>query len=132
MAPEVSVLRRIHVTPMSSTQSCSLGTRLSSTPFGNNCECRNCEKLEPEPPPMVGKIWTPIWVPLDTPNQTPLQQRSFPNEKRRKVHIKTKNISDKALLEELKQQEREKEEKEERKKLGKAAKIRKAKKTYRL
>ena len=115
----------------------SIMTPMASTP--NKCLCNICERLGPEPAPMAGKIWTPIWVPLDLPKCS--EQRSFeeialgkmkgpkkgPNEKRRKVHIKTKIISDVELLEELKQQEREKQEKEERKKLV-IAKKRKAQK----
>ena len=101
----------------------------SSTP--NNLENCNCDlaqlakKLGPMPPPLPGKVWVPGWCLQDE-----LGNKSFDEllldrikgpttgeaaKKRRKVHMKTKIITDNELLEELKQHEREEKEKEEQK-----------------
>ena len=78
------------------------------------------------PPPHPGKIWVPGWCLQDAPTPS---NRSFDEilldkikgpttgeaaKKHRKVHMKTKIITDQELLDELKEHERENQEKEER------------------
>ena len=105
----------------------SASAKMTSSPMVHNCMCQNCIKLGEKPQPIPGKVWTPVWVPLEA--STPKENRSFEEialdkmkgpkkdkgEKRRKIHLKTKIISDEKLLEELKQQERDRKEKEEKK-----------------
>ena len=85
----------------------STSVEMTSSPMVRNCVCENCKKLGEKPPPIPGKVWTPVWVPLEI--ATPKENQSFQEvaldkmkgPKKDKIHLKTKIISDEKLLEEL-------------------------------
>ena len=109
----------------------SLIHQASSTPVinaENSIEC-NCElaqlakRLGPMPPPLPGKVWVPGWCMQDAPanrsfDELFLDKIKGPTsgegvKKRKKVHMKTKLITDTELLEELKAHESEDKAKEQ-------------------
>ena len=100
----------------------------TSTPMDINCSCTVCKQLGAPPKVEPGKICIPVW---SVQNAPPVKntEKSFeeaildrmkgpvdkPVAKRRKVHMKTKIITDENYLAELKMHETEKVRKKEKK-----------------
>ena len=112
----------------------------TSTPNdkGQACHCDVCKRIGKEPPLIPGKIWVPVWS-LQDPPTIEVTNKSFeeivldkikgpvekPVKTRRKVHMKTKILTDEEYLAELKFQEDEANKKKEKKESRKRPAIRK-------
>ena len=101
--------------------------QLSSTPVTEVCHCLNCVELGPVPVTIPGKRWVPVWSlqRQDTAMAKPTSNKSFdellldkmkgptnkPAAKRKRCDFKTKVVTDKTYVDELKRLEKAGDEK---------------------